>query len=183
MTRKIALAILIFSLLPLHTAIADDVKVGERAPDFALRDSKNKKITLSKLAYPEKEKAYRKKRAVLLDFFRTDCAPCKKELPQVISFSKKHGEQVEVIIVALLEKTNGQQKLAAFLQENPVPFTVIVDRFEQAAKKYIFDGKHMVLPGIFLIDKNGTVRMRIKGLEEDLEKALGPAMKEHILVE
>jgi len=148
------------------------VKVGDKAPDFSLRDLQSNLIRLSDLAYEGKEVSWKKKKNVLIDFFRTDCKPCLKELPQVIAYHEKHKSEVQVLMIALLEEENGRKKLDTFLKKHKLPFPVLVDAYENTAKKYIVDGESLTLPSIFFIDEKGVVRARLVGLEKDLETCL-----------
>ncbi len=152
------------------------VKTGDKAPDFSLRDLESNLIRLSDIAYPGKEVSWKKKKKVLLDFFQTDCVPCKKELPQVVAYHNKFKDKVQVMMIALLESEDGRAKLDKFLKDNKIPFPVLIDEYENAAKKYIVDGETVTLPSIFLIDENGVVRARFVGLKEDLETSLQKAV-------
>ena len=152
------------------------VKVGDQAPDFSLRDLESNLVRLSDMAYQGEEKSWKKKTRVMLDFFRTDCEPCMKELPQVIEYHKKHKAKVQVMLVALLESEEGREKLDKFLKKNKVPFPVLVDAYETVAKKYIMDGETCTLPSIFFINKEGIVLARFVGLKRDLESSLKKAL-------
>lgn len=153
------------------------VKVGDRAPDFSLRDLESNLVRLSDLAYPGEEKSWKKKKKVMLDFFRTDCKPCMKELPEVIKYHQAHKDEVHVVLIALLESENGREKLDKFLKKNQVPFPVLVDSYETVAKKYIMDGETCTLPSIFFLNKNGIVLARFVGLKLDLESSLKKALR------
>ena len=153
-----------------------DIKVCAKAPDFFLRDLEGVMHRLSDMAFQGKETSWRKKKKVLLDFFRTDCKPCMKELPEVIKFHDKHKEKVQVLMIALLEDENGRARLNQWLKANKLPFPVLVDAYESAAKKYIFKGETVSLPSIFLIDENGLVRAKLEGLQENLELELKNAL-------
>src|SRR3989339_1238538 len=60
---------------------ADLPAVGAPAPTFSLRDMDRRLISLSDLVYPgEPRRGYPKAAAVMIDFFRTDCAPCRKSI-------------------------------------------------------------------------------------------------------
>jgi peroxiredoxin len=151
------------------------VKCADRAPDFSLRDRDGNLLRLSDFCFPGPESARKKKVRVLLDFFATDCKACKAELPQVIEYSKKHSEDTKVLLIAIPEQEDGQAKLEAFLKDHPVPFPVLVDAYEKAAKLYVADGNSLTLPALFLIDKDGSVEAVLQGLEKDLEVALQAA--------
>ncbi len=153
-----------------------EVKVGQPAPDFFLRDLEGVMHRLSDMAFPGKETSWKKKRKVLIDFFRTDCKPCMQELPQVIAFYEKNKASVQVLMVALLEEENGRAKLDSWLKQRKLPFPVLVDAYETVAKKYIVKGETVSLPSIFLIDENGVVLSKLEGLKEDLDAALKVGM-------
>lgn len=166
----------LLSAPPVQAADAQ-VEVGEPAPKFLLRDLEGVMHRLGDLAYPGEEVAWKKKKKVLLDFFRTDCKPCMEELPQVVAYHEKHGDEVQVLLIALLEEKDGRAKLDAWLKKNPLPFPVLVDAYETAAKKYIVKGESLSLPAIFLIDENGVVRAELQGLKENIEQALADSLE------
>ena len=114
---KMGTLLLAAGLLSAPPAQAADaqVEVGQPAPKFFLRDLEGVMHRLSDLAYPGEEVAWKKKKKVLLDFFRTDCKPCMKELPQVVAYHEKHGAEVQVLLIALLEEKDGRPKLKAWL--------------------------------------------------------------------
>lgn len=180
--RYLVFAILLTPLLALSVVAAPPAakkplaKVGFPAPDFSLRDLNSNLVRLSDMAYPGHEKSWKKKREVLIDFFRTDCKPCMKELPQVLAYHQKHKDKVQVILIALLESENGREKLDQFLKTHEFDFPVLVDSYETVAKQYIVNGETVTLPSIFYIDRNGTVRARFVGLKENLEKSLQSAL-------
>ncbi len=152
-------------------------EIGKRAPRFRLyTQNREALVKLSDRAYPGREKSYSKKRPVLLDFFRTDCSPCRAAMPELIAFAKAHeSEGLEVIIVALLEQEDGQRKLDEYLAQEKLPFVVVIDAHEHVGKKYL--GGTAKLPATFLIDANGTLVARRLGAAGELEAAFGPALR------
>ena len=148
------------------------LREGDKAPDFSLRDMDGNLVRLTDFAYPGKEKPWAKKKKVLIDFFRTDCEPCKKELPEVVGYFNKHKEDTHVMMISLLETDNGREKLDDFLQKNAIPFPILVDAYETVAKKYIVEGDSVTLPSLFFLDEDGMIRGRFTGLKEGLEAAL-----------
>jgi len=147
---------------------------GDKAPDFSLRDRQQRVVRLSDLAYAGPARPGRPKRDVVLDFFRTDCMPCRKELPQLVAYYRAHKHEAVVLLVALLEPEGGREKLDAFLRDHPLPFPVLVDSYEVAAKHFIVKKKSLTLPCIFQISKDGRVLKRIEGLTTDLKQVLRP---------
>jgi cytochrome c biogenesis protein CcmG, thiol:disulfide interchange protein DsbE len=156
-------ALLVFSAFPLSLR-AEPPPIGKPAPQFALRDRDGALVSLADLAYPAPEKRGRPRAVVALDFFRTDCKPCKKALPKLVELHKKFaGKQLKVLLVALLEEEEGEDKLDKFLKENPLPFLVLVDPYGAAAKKYVAGKGGFQIPAIFVVDKDGVLRHRLQG--------------------
>lgn len=148
---------LLLGLLALAAPGAETLPaVGEPAPVFRLRDATGAMVRLDELAYPGKEKAWAKKRPVLLDFFRTDCRPCREALPELRALHQRHqAAGLEVLLVALLEPEDGRGKLERFLAEAKLPFKVAIDESEHFAVRYL--GKEAKLPATFLIDREGLI--------------------------
>jgi peroxiredoxin len=155
------------------------LKPGDAAPTFKLRALDGAMIKLEELAYTGKEKKWAKKRPVFLDFFRTDCEPCMKSMPDLIKIHETYSSRgLQVVLVALLEETDGEKKLQAYLAKNKLPFTVVVDNAGHFAKKYL--GQLVTLPASFLINREGVLRQVKYGATgtygehfgEELEKVL-----------
>lgn len=142
-------------------------KAGDRAPDFSLRDREGNLIRLSDRAYPGKELPRRSKQVLLLDFFATDCKACREELPQIVELARKRSD-IQVLLVAIPEAEDGLRKLEDFLKDHPVPFPVLVDSYQTAARKYVATQDSITLPALFLIGKSGRIRAVWMGLEKDL---------------
>jgi peroxiredoxin len=140
-------------------------KIGQPAPAFSLRDREGTLVSLADLAYPGRAKGHRPKRVVVLDFFRTDCKPCRKALPKLVALHKTFKDKpVRVILVALLEEDEGQEKLDRFLEKQRLPFAVLVDTYAVAGKKYVAKGRGVQIPALFVIDRSGVLRARFSGL-------------------
>lgn len=123
-------------------------------------------VSLSDLAYRGRTKPHRPKKVVILDFFRTDCKPCRTCLPKLVALQRRlKGKPVQVLMVALLEEDEGEEKLRAFLKKTPIPFPVLIDAYGVVAKKYIKKGSGFRLPSVFLIDRNGVLRGRLGYLD------------------
>jgi cytochrome c biogenesis protein CcmG, thiol:disulfide interchange protein DsbE len=163
MLRSVLLIVLMLCLSP--PVRANSPEVGKPAPVFSLRDGTGALVSLSNLAYPEAPQPSRPKKVVLLDFFSTSCAPCRKSLPHLIKLHQKFKDQaVQVVLVALLEDEDGQEKLDQFLKTKPLPFMVLHDPYQTAGKKYVMKHNAVEIPALFVIDRSGTLRAQFKGL-------------------
>lgn len=119
----------------------EKVKVGSKAPDFALIDLEGKKHQFSD---------YRGK-GVFLNFWGTWCKPCEREMPYIerqYQHFKNHG--VEVLAVNVGESELAVEK---FAEQYDLHFPIVIDKDLQVLNAYGVDP----LPTTFLIDKNGKV--------------------------
>lgn len=154
-----------------HTPLAE----GSSAPAFKLRALDGTMVRLDELAYKGREKSWAKKRPVLIDFFRTDCGPCRQTMPELVQLSKDYKDRgLEVVLIALLEPEDGKAKLQRYLAEQKLPFTVVLDETEHFSKKYL--GKQIVLPATFLLDREGVIRGVKHGAKGTLAEHFGPAL-------
>lgn len=161
---------------------SDKLSPGQQAPVFRLRALDGAMVRLDELAYRGREKKWAKKRPVFLDFFRTDCEPCKKAMPELVKIHEKyHDRGLEVVLVALLEEENGRDKLKAYLAKNDLPFTVVVDGTGHHAKMYL--GDLVTLPASFLLNRTGVLKQVKYGAsgtyEEHFSEAIEKVLEEH----
>jgi thiol-disulfide isomerase/thioredoxin len=114
-------------------------------------------------------KAYRGK-VVLIDFWATWCGPCRAEIPNIKAIHKEFPRTVFDIVAINLDREEGA--LAAFLKENPLPWTnVIGNDASNVAKKYSITA----LPTMMAIGPNGkilAVAHRVEALKPAIEKAI-----------
>lgn len=74
MKRIILLCVSFIAIISQGTFAAVGLKVGDKAPDFSIQDPNGKTITLSSL----------KGRVVLLDFWASNCMPCRMAHPDLL---------------------------------------------------------------------------------------------------
>lgn len=161
----IALSVFMAMMLASYSLKAQP-KIGKIAPDFSLRDKEGTLIRLSDFAYRGKAKALKPKQVVVLDFFRTDCKPCKQGLPKLVKLHKRYKERgAKVLLIALLEDDQGEAKLDQFLKNNPIPFTVLVDSYGTVAKKYVMEDGKLKIPALFLLNRQRELQHVVRGLD------------------
>jgi thiol-disulfide isomerase/thioredoxin len=131
--------------------------VGAPVPSFKLRDPKTRYVHyLKDMAFPGEPRRKKTKHPVLIDFFRTDCAPCVRSMPELVEVHKQYAARgLKVVLIALHEQTDGKTKLLKYLEQSKLPFLVLEDPTEFAAERYL--GKTVSLPATFLVDPNGLL--------------------------
>lgn len=126
--------------------------VGEKAPDFVLKDLDGHEYRLSDF----------KGKGVFLNFWGTFCDPCKKEMPYMNNQYKRFKNQgVEIIAVNV-----GETDLAieTFVNQYNLSFPIVVDNGEVQKAYGIYP-----LPATFLISPEGKVVDYIEqSLTEDM---------------
>jgi len=140
---------LIISAAALYTIYAsitnkkvDQLRIGQKAPDFMLVDQYGKKQQLS---------AY-KGQGVFLNFWATWCKPCETEMPILNKVYKKYKKQgIQVLSINI-----GESPLVVdrFIEKYQLDFSIMNDADEGVQEAYAINP----LPVSFLIDKDGMVQ-------------------------
>jgi phosphate/phosphite/phosphonate ABC transporter binding protein len=141
------------------------LKVGDRAPPFAMRDLDRQVFSLRNHTGAD---ASEPRKAVLMVFFATWCKPCMKEIPIVKRVQKRwtgKGRDVDIIYVGL---SQGAKELAPFAKEHALPWRVIPDSFGLLARRY---GASQ-LPHLFIVDRQGKIAFQHRGIAPDLYTTL-----------
>lgn len=118
------------------------------APEFALKDSAGKTVTLKK---------YRGK-VVLLDFWATWCHGCKEEIPWFAEFERKYSKQGLAVVGVSMDE-EGWKIVTPFLEKTDVPYRIVLGG-DAMAKKYSIEN----MPDTFIIDRHGRIAATYVGL-------------------
>jgi cytochrome c biogenesis protein CcmG, thiol:disulfide interchange protein DsbE len=115
--------------------------------------------------------AYRGK-AVVVNFWASDCIPCKKEMPRLQAASKRWAaNQVAVVGVDVLDSRAAARD---FAHSHGVTYTIGVDPLGDLASRYGV----AYTPTTFFVDRRGRIVKRILGpvsdseLDAQIERAL-----------
>ncbi|GAA0133856.1 TlpA disulfide reductase family protein [Paenibacillus sp. YSY-4.3] len=141
----------------LGAAIAEGApKPGSSSPSFVLNglDGNTYKVG------GERDKP------VLVNFWASWCDPCKDEAPDLVKLYEKYGDRLDIYGVNVTAYDT-VEKAEAFVKEYGIDFPVLLDKKEEAYKK--FNG--VAFPTNVLIDKNGVIQDLIVGIlpPKDLE--------------
>jgi len=103
---------------------------------------------------------------VLVTFWATTCAPCRKEVPRLASLQREFGPQgLRVLAVAMAY--DPPARVLEFAREHDLPYTVAFDMDGAAARAFDDVGP---IPATFVIDARG--RLVFHQLGEFDEKAM-----------
>ena len=139
-----------FCINGLNQLFAQNMKVGNDAPDFSLRlqqDGKASDKTITLASY--------KGKVLFLHFWATWCPPCKVELPHMEELAKKlenQGDSAKMEFLAVCI-SDSQQALTSFMKKNGYTFPNALDEPGIVAMKYRIQG----VPTSILISPQGKI--------------------------
>ena len=124
---------------------------GAMAPDFTLSTLSGETVKLSD---------YRGQ-TVVLNFWASWCAPCKKEMPEMQNYYESLPDEsgVEILAVNLTDRDDGLDKISEFVKEYGVTFPVLLDEEGTVRKTYGV----LAIPTTFLIGEDGRLQSQIRG--------------------
>lgn len=138
------------------------MKVGDKAPDFTAATLEGKDVTLSTFIVGKK--------AVLVDFWASWCAPCRKEAKNIKAiYNDLHDKGFDVVGFSLDSNRDSWKRA---VEEDANPWTQLSDLLAWKTplmQSYSFKS----IPTLILIDAQGTVVARdVRGdeLREKVEE-------------
>lgn len=140
-----------------------DSDASQTAYDFELKSIDGRMVKLSDF----------KGKVVLLDFWATWCAPCRKGIPDLIDIQKNYKD-VQVIGITVDE--NPMQVVPPFVKEFKINYPILIGN----DLVYTNYGGIDAIPTTFIIDKNGKIVSKHIGLVpkeiliKDIMKAMQP---------
>jgi peroxiredoxin len=154
-----------FSVFFLSVLIAGTVfalEPGQKIPEFSLRDCNGNLHYSTDLCGAKAKET----RVLIVDFFATHCAPCKKALPVLIKLHEKYKDSgLKVVLISFQER---EKTLREFAEKNGVKFPVLMDKYGETAQAFGVFG----LPRTFIVGADCTLKKQIIGERKDLEKIL-----------
>jgi peroxiredoxin len=162
-----ALLVLLFWLFVLPSASAQ-TQVGEKAPGFITSTLEGKRVALKE--YWEQQG----KKAIVLSFFATWCQPCKEDLKYLQELQGQLGSRgFQVLAVHTQDPAAKAEGVKKFLDELGVSLPVLLDEHGIIGKRYGVTA----LPCNVLIDKDGVLRGKYLGYNQDVKKEFEGRLK------
>ena len=136
---------------PAATPAGGKPRIGDRAPGFRLEGlgkARAEAVSLEALAG----------QVVLIDFWASWCAPCKRTLPELARLGARHPG-LKVLAVSLDED---RSKALGFLKGQDKGLLALHDAGREVAEAYDLAG----MPAAVLVDRKGVLRARFDGYTE-----------------
>ncbi len=133
------------------------------APNWELKDLDGKTVHSSDF----------KGKVVVLDFWATWCAPCRMEIPGLISLQKKYAQRGLVIVGASVDE-GGASMVKQFMEKLGMNYPVLLT---DEKMQDMFGGIEVV-PTTFIIDREGHIVKKYFGLtdESEFEQEIKPLL-------
>ena len=115
-------------------------------------------VKLKKFNDKEKNIFFNKKKLYLLNFWATWCAPCLKEIPELIELKKKYIDEVDVIFISV--DANPKKVIPKFLKKNRFGDILI---YSDQSLEFSEKLGVKVMPTTILVNGNLEEISRVKG--------------------
>jgi thiol-disulfide isomerase/thioredoxin len=150
MTNRVKSLLAVVALLAafVPTAVAQDP-----APDLKLKDLSGAEQSLSGL----------KGKVVLVNFWATWCAPCRKEMPSLVKLQEDYGAKGLQVVAITVDTESFHDKVIAYAKDSKLNFPVW---FGSTANMDPF-GFGVALPSTAIVDKDGHIVDRVEGIVDD----------------
>jgi len=156
------LTILLLSLVFATNLLAnggdgDRTKVGQKAPDFSIRNLDGEEFKLSDM----------KGKVVLVNFFATWCGPCMNELPELEKqlWPRFKNENFKLISIG---RQHTVEELKKFQSKKKFTFPIAADTKRQIYSRYA----EKYIPRNYIINKEGKIIFQDKGFSQEKLKEM-----------
>ena len=145
----------LFTILAFSTiftlSAAAQVKEGDNAPNFTLKNLDGKEISLSQF----------RGKHVLVNFWATWCGPCKIEMPSLEALYEKFKDK-NFALLAISNDMFGANIVKPFVKTHKINFTGLLDQRLKVSNAFGV----VSLPTTFMIDPQGKIIGALFGAED-----------------
>ena len=142
----------ILALLILFSVSATaQVKEGDNAPNFTLKNLDGKEISLNQF----------RGKHVLINFWATWCGPCKIEMPSLEALYERFKDR-NFVLLAISNDMFGANIVKPFVKAHNINFPVLLDQRLKVSNAFGV----VSLPTTFMIDPQGKIIGALFGAED-----------------
>jgi peroxiredoxin len=129
---------------PTRTLPPVGLKVGQRAPDFALHDSSGAATSLGAM----------RGKPVIINFWASWCGFCRTEMPDLQDLYADNGTTHQLVVFAIDTDDTNRPAADAFVKTGRFTFTVLWDEDDVVGDQYNVRG----MPTSYFVDRSGIIR-------------------------
>jgi cytochrome c biogenesis protein CcmG/thiol:disulfide interchange protein DsbE len=111
-------------------------------------------------------------KVLVLDFYATWCAPCRKSIPQLIELQRRMGPQGLQVVGLNVGGPDDRVKVAAFANELNIQYAL---GFPDKSLSDLFLSDDDSIPQTFVLDGNGQLVKRFIGYDDSTPRQLEQA--------
>jgi len=112
-------------------------------------------------------------KAVILDFWATNCAPCIQEIPYLMELKARYGDDLELIGLHVGDDED-RQRVPAFVEKLKMNYPLATP--DEALTNYIFETEDSI-PQTAIFDRNGVMIKKIVGYAPSIKGAMDEVVK------
>ncbi|MEL1226172.1 MAG: TlpA disulfide reductase family protein [Candidatus Neomarinimicrobiota bacterium] len=165
---KILINYILLSIFTIQIASGNENDAGPIIPDIKIRLIDGSSTTIHQLTTDG---------PLLIDFWATWCAPCKKVMKFLNEYHEKYAKENFKVLMINTDTPRSLAKVKSFIRSQKYSFNIGMDPNKVIAKKL----NGMIMPTLILVDKNGIVKWRHQGyvageeieIEEQIKQVLG----------
>jgi len=137
-----------------------ELAIGDPHPGFNLATPGGERVDAERFAG----------RAMLVNFWATWCAPCRREMPVLQAAGERHGDALAIVGIAL----DDPEPVERFVDELSIGYTILVGQDEVLDAQSAWGNDAGAMPYTVLVDAEGSVRWLHYGevTEDQLNEAL-----------
>jgi thiol-disulfide isomerase/thioredoxin len=143
----------ILCLVALFVAAIPAASAQDTAPELALKD----------LSGTEQKLADYKGKVIILNFWATWCAPCRKEMPSLVKLQADYGSKGVQVVAVTVDTDSFHDKVVQYAADSKLNFPVW---FGSTANMEAFD-LGVLLPSTVFIDQQGHIVGRVEGIIDE----------------
>jgi len=123
------------------------VQRGPAAPALDLPDLQGSRVSLASFrGHP-----------VIINFWATWCAPCRREMPSLVALKERLGEGDPAVLAVSID--DDRAAVHEYLSRTPLPFRILLDPGRVTADRFAVT----TVPSTFIVDAEGRVIERVDG--------------------
>src|SRR5690349_16631471 len=157
--RRLSLTIL---ALILTCAIVNASEVGDRFPDFTLKNLSGHEVSSREFGG----------KVVIVNLWMTTCPPCRKEMPMLQELQNKYASRGVVVVGISADDNAGTA--SRFARRLKIKYQLLLDPILMTSESEQLKFGLLGLPTTFIVDRSGNIRKKVIGFtyQDDLENAL-----------